>query len=122
MVKSVIILTDSTPVGKNSPLEAIRLGSGFMGLGEDIACKIVFRGDAVLTLSKTIDPTKVGIDSYAEHLEMAELSDLELCVVEEDLKARGLTTDDLVEFEFLKVVNLANVSEMIQAAETTFRF
>ena len=122
MVKSVIILTNSTPVGKNSPVEAIRLGSGFMGLGEDITCKIVFQGDAVLTLSNSIDPTKVGMDSYAEYLEMAELSDLELCVVEEDLKIRGLTKDDLVEYELLKVVSIANVSEMIQTAETTFRF
>ena len=122
MVKSVIILTNSTPVGKNSPVEAIRLGSGFMGLGEDITCKIVFQGDAVLTLSNSIDPTNVGMDSYAEYLEMAELSDLELCVVEEDLKIRGLTKDDLVEYELLKVVSIANVSEMIQTAETTFRF
>ena len=93
-----------------------------MGLGEDIGCKIVFRGDAVLTLSKTIDPTKVGIDSYSEHLEMAELSDLELCVVEEDLNIRGLTKEDLIDYELLKIVSLANVSEMIQTADTTFRF
>jgi sulfur relay (sulfurtransferase) DsrF/TusC family protein len=122
MVKSVVIITDSAPVGKNSSTEAIRLGSGFMGLGEDIACKIVFRGDAALTMRKSTDPTKVGMDSYAEHLEMAELSDLELFVVEEDLKTRGLTKDDLVEYELLKVVSLADVSEMIQTAETTFRF
>ncbi len=122
MVKSVIIVTDSSPIGKNSSIEAIRLGSGFMGLGEDISCKIVFRGDAVLTLRKTIDPTKVGMDSLSEHLEMAELSDLELCVVEEDLNTRGLSKDDLVEYELLKIVNQANVSEMIQTAETTFRF
>jgi sulfur relay (sulfurtransferase) DsrF/TusC family protein len=122
MVKSVIIVTDSSPIGKNSSVEAIRLGSGFMGLGEDISCKIVFRGDAVLTLSKTINPAKIGMDSLSEHLEMAELSDLELCVVEEDMTSRGLTRTDLVEHEFLKVVTQANVSEMIQTAETTFRF
>ena len=121
MVKSVVIITDSTPVGKNSAVEAIRLGSGFMGLGEEIDCKIVFRGDAVLTLSK-LDPAKVGIDSYAEHLEMAELSDLELCVVEEDLKMRGLAKEDLHEYELLKVVNLAEVSEMMLVADTTFRY
>ena len=62
------------------------------------------------------------MDSLSEHLEMAELSDLELCVVEEDLKSRGLTSEDLVEYELLKVVNQVNVSEMILTAETTFRF
>ena len=122
MVKSVVIITDSNPVGKNSPVEAIRLGSGFMGLGEDIACKIVFRGDAVITLSKSVDPTKLGMNSFAEHIEMAELSDLELCVTEEDLNTRGLTKEDLIEYELLKVVNQAKVSEMILEAETTFRF
>jgi sulfur relay (sulfurtransferase) DsrF/TusC family protein len=122
MVKSVVIITDSSPLGKNSSTEAIRLGSGFMGLGTDIACKIVFRGDAVLTLRKSIDPAKIGMNSLSEHLEMAELSDLELCVVEEDLKSRGLTSENLVDYELLKVVNLAVVSDMIQNAETTFRF
>ncbi len=121
MVRSVVIIADSSPVGKNSAVEAIRLGSGFKGLGEEIECKIVFRGDGVLTLSK-LDPTKVGIDSYSEHIEMAELSDLELCVVEEDLKMRGLAKEDLLEYELLKVVTLAKVSEMILEADTTFRY
>jgi len=122
MVKSVVIIANSGPIGKNSPLEAIRLGSGYMGLGEDVDCKIVFRGDAVLTVSKTLDPTILGMDSYAEHLEMAELSDLELYVVEEDLNAIGLESTDLIEYELLNVIPLSQVAELILNADSTFRF
>jgi len=92
-----------------------------MGLGEDVDCKIVFRGDAVLTLSKNLDPTKLGMDSYAEHLEMAELSDLELFVVEEDLKENGLTSEDLIEYELLKTIPLSKIIELMAEADTTFR-
>jgi sulfur relay (sulfurtransferase) DsrF/TusC family protein len=121
MVKSVVIITDNSPIGKNSPFESIRLGAGFMGLGEDVNCKIVFQRDAVLSLRKNLDPTKLGMDSFAEHLEMAELSDLELFVVEDYLKIHGITADDLVEYEFLKVIPLSEVTELMLQADTTFR-
>jgi sulfur relay (sulfurtransferase) DsrF/TusC family protein len=121
MVKSVVIITDNSPIGKNSPFESIRLGAGFMGLGEDVNCKIVFQRDAVLSLRKNLDPTKLGMDSFVEHLEMAELSDLELFVVEDYLKIHGITADDLVEYEFLKVIPLSEVTELMLQADTTFR-
>ena len=47
MVESVVIISDQAPIGKNSVVEAIRIGSGFTALGEIIDCKIVFTGDAV---------------------------------------------------------------------------
>ena len=42
MVESVLIISDQSPVGKNFAAETIRIGSGFVALGEFIDCKIVF--------------------------------------------------------------------------------
>ncbi|MFX1275272.1 MAG: DsrE family protein [Promethearchaeota archaeon] len=122
MIESVVIICDKSPIGKNSAIEAIRLGSGFMGLGEEIDCKIVFTGDAVYLLSKNADPTAVGMDSYEEALEMADLSDLELKVIDTSLNDAGLTNDDLIEYENLKIIDINDLAEIIGGATTTFRF
>ena len=47
MVESAVIITDQSSIGKNSAVEAIRIGSGFVALGEIIDCKVIFMGDAV---------------------------------------------------------------------------
>ena len=62
MVESVVVISDQSPVGKNSAVEAIRIGSGFTALGEFIDCKIVFTGDAVYLFNKNCDPEAVGMD------------------------------------------------------------
>ena len=122
MIDSVVIICNKSPIGKNSAIEAIRLGSGFMGLGEEIDCKIVLTGDAVYLVSKHADPTTVGMDSYEEALEMADLSDLELNVVDTSLNDAGLTTEDLIEYENLNIIDMARLTEIIEEAKTCFRF
>ena len=122
MIESVVIICDKSPIGKNSALEAIRLGSGFMGLGEEIDCKIVFTGDAVYLLSKNADPTAIGMDSYEEALEMADLSDLELKVIDTSLNDAGLTKEDLIDYENLEIIDMTELTNIIRGATTTFRF
>ena len=96
-MESVLVMCNRGPFGSNSAYEAIRLGAGFMGLGEDINCKILFHGDAVLSVKKNLNSNKIGMDSYAEGFEMADLSELPIIVIEEDLLTRGMTAADLVE-------------------------
>jgi len=122
MVESVVIICDKSPIGRNSAIEAIRLGSGFMGLGEDIDCKIVFTGDAVYFLNKHADPTAIGMDSYEEALEMADLSDLELKVVDTALEEAGIKSDDLIEYENLKIITNNDLATIMGEARTCFRF
>lgn len=122
MIKSVVIVSDQSPVGKNSAIEALRLGSGFRGLGEEIDCQVVLMGDAVYLLSKHADPSKIGVDSFDEPMEMAELSDLEILVLDSAISDAGLTKEDLVEFEGLKIIDLKTLAEIIENADTTFRF
>ncbi len=122
MIESVVIICNKSPIGKNSAIEAIRLGSGFMGLGEEIDCKIVLTGEAVFLVSKYADPTAIGMDSYEEALEMADLSDLELDVIDTSLIEVGLTKEDLIDYDNLNIIDVNRLSEIVEEATTCFRF
>jgi sulfur relay (sulfurtransferase) DsrF/TusC family protein len=122
MIESVVVISDQSPIGKNSAIEAIRIGSGFTALGEFIDCKIVLTGNAVYLFNKSCNPEAVGMDSLEEVLEMADLSDLEVYVIESALKEAGMSKEDLIEYENLKVINYDELTELIANADTTFRF
>ena len=122
MVESVVVITDQSPIGKNSAAEAIRIGSGFVALGEYVNCQVVFTGDAVFLLNKNANPQAVGMDSNDEVVEIADLSDLELYIIDTDLKNAGMTEDDLIEYESLKVITVEELSELIDQADLAFRF
>ena len=122
MVESVVVISDQSPIGRNSAVEAIRIGSGFTALGEFIDCKIVFTGDAVYLFNKNCEPEAVGMDPLAEVLEMAELSDLEVYLIESALTEAGLTKEDLIEYENLKIIDFDGLTDLIAKADTCFRF
>ena len=122
MVESVVVITDQSPIGKNSAAEAIRIGSGFVALGEYVNCQVVFTGDAVYLLNKNAVPDAVGMDPNDEVLEIADLSDLELYIIDSDLKNAGMTEDDLIEYENLKVITVDELSDLIDQADLAFRF
>lgn len=122
MVESVIIISDQSPVGKNSAAEAIRIGSGFVALGEYISCQVVLTGDAVYLFSKNTKPELIGMDNFDEIVEMADLSDLKVCIVDSALQKAGLTSDDLIEYENLKIISINDLAELIDEADTCFRF
>ncbi|MBA7688589.1 hypothetical protein ES703_97074 [subsurface metagenome] len=122
MVESVVVISDQSPIGRNSAVEAIRIGSGFTALGEFIDCKIVFTGDAVYLFNKNCEPEAVGMNPLAEVLEMAELSDLEVYLIESALTEAGLTKDDLIEYENLKIIDFDDLTDLIAKADTCFRF
>ncbi|MEX2684988.1 MAG: DsrE family protein [Candidatus Sigynarchaeota archaeon] len=121
MVESIIILSDRSPVGSNSAVEAIRMGAGLTALGDTIPTKVVLSGDAVLLMAKDADPTAVKQDTINSVMEMADLSDLEIYVVKEALGDAGLQQDDLRSYAKLKIVSQAELSSMVAGAATTFR-
>jgi hypothetical protein len=55
-------------------------------------------------------------------MEIADLSDLELYVVDTALTNAGMSADDLVEYEKLKIITIDEVVELIENADTSFRF
>ena len=122
MVESALVITDKSPVGKNSAVEAIRIGSGFVALGEYIECKVVFTGDAVYLLSKEAAPQVVGMDTLEEVFEMADLSDLELLILDSAMANAGLSESDLIEYENLKVISVDDLVDFIDNVDFCFRF
>ena len=62
------------------------------------------------------------MDPLTEVLEMADLSDLEVYLIESALTEAGMTKDDLTEYENLKVINYDELTELIAKADTSFRF
>lgn len=122
MVESVVIISDQSPIGRNSTVEAIRIGSGFTALGEFIDCKIVFTGDAVYLFNKACNPEVVGMDPLTEVLEMADLSDLEVYIIESALIDAGLTKADMIDYENLKIIDYDDLTDLIANADTCFRF
>lgn len=121
MVKSVLILCDKGPFGTNSACEAVRLGSGFIGLGEDVDCKVAFMGDAVLSMRNNLKAEQIGLDSLEEALEMADLTDMEIILIKEDMNERGLKKEDIVEYENVSIVSIKDFSDIIKEFDTVFK-
>lgn len=120
-MESVLILCDKGPFGTNIANEAIRLGAGFIGLGEDVNCKLVFLGDAVLFMKKNLQPGLIGMDSLEEGVEMADLTELSVVLVREDMESRGMSEEDLRDYENLSVISISELTGLINEYPTVFK-
>ena len=122
MVKSVVILCEDSPIGKNSAVEAIRMGAGIMAVGDLDECKIIFMGDSVYFLSKKFDPEKVNRDAPTNIFRLMELSDLEIFVLDSALEVAGIKNSDLIDNDNVKVATVQEISKLILKAEETYRY
>jgi len=122
MVKSVVIICEDSPIGKNSAVEAIRLGAGIMAVGDLDRCKIIFMGDSVYFLSKNFDPTKVNMDPPTNIFRLIELSDLEIYALDSALEIAGINPSDLIEYDSVKVASMQEISKIILEADVMYRY
>ena len=122
MVKSVVILCEDSPIGKNSAVEAIRMGAGIMAVGDLDECKIIFMGDSVYFLSKNFDPEKVNRDAPSNIYILMELSDLEVYALDSALEIAGISHSDLIEFDNIKVASMREISKFIIEADVMYRY
>ena len=122
MVKSVVIICEDSPIGKNSAVEAIRMGAGIMAVGDLDDCKIIFMGDSVYFLSKNFDPEKVNRDPPSNIFRLMELSDLDVSVLDSALEVAGIKESDLIEYDNVKVTSMLEISRIILEADLTYRY
>jgi len=122
VVKSVVILCEDSPIGKNSAVEAIRMGAGIMAVGDLDKCKIVFMGDSVYLLSKNFNPEKVNRDAPSNIFRLMELSDLEVYALDSALEIVGINHSDLIELDNVKVASMQEISKFILEADATYRY
>jgi len=122
MVKSVVILCEDSPIGKNSAVEAIRMGAGITAVGDLDDCKIIFMGDSVYFLSKNFDPEKVNREAPTNIFRLMELSDLEVYALDSALEIAGIKGSDLIGYDNVKVANIQEISKIIFEADVTYRY
>lgn len=122
MTKSVVIICEDSPIGKNSAIEAIRMGAGIMVLGDLDECKIIFMGDSVYLLSKSFNPEKINMDRLDNIFHMLELSDIEIYALDSALEIAGLNDNDLLNFDNINIATLKEISEYILKADVTYKF
>ncbi len=121
MVKSILIISDQSPIGSNATAESIRIGSGLMIYGE-IRVKIVFRGDAVFFLSKHLNPEAINMDSVDPILRLMELSRIDMYVLDISLQRAGLNSSDLNAYANLNIITEKELAELLVNADASFRF
>ncbi|MFW9950380.1 MAG: DsrE family protein [Candidatus Thorarchaeota archaeon] len=122
LVKSVVIICEDSPIGKNSTTESIRLGAGLMVLGDIESCKIIFMGDSVYFLTKKFNPEFLNMESMDSIYRMLELSDIEIFVLDSALNGAGITKEELIDLKVVKVASIKEISNFISQADTTFRY
>ncbi|TFG23903.1 MAG: hypothetical protein EU532_13030 [Promethearchaeota archaeon] len=122
MVKSIVILCDDSPFGKNSAVESIRMATGLMAVGDIKHCKVIFMGDAVYFLNKNLKPEAVGLLPFTNIMRLMDLSELEIYIFDESLENADMDNSDLISSENLKIVNIQEISQLILNADITFKY
>ena len=105
MVKSVVVMCDQSPIGKNTAAESLRFASGLISLS-DLDLKVIFLEDAVYFFNKNIDPEAVKRDSFTSIMRLVKLSDLDIYLLDKSLKERGMDETDLISYEKTPQLNM----------------
>lgn len=121
MVKSVLIICDKSPFGTNSANEAIRISSGLIGLGAGVRSQVIFMGDAVMFMNKNLKPELIGMDNLAEGLEMADLTELPMVLVKEDMAERGLQKEDLINYSKIEIIRSEELPKIALEFDVIFK-
>lgn len=122
MVKSIVLICEDSPFGKNSVIESIRMATGLLAIGDLDDCKVIFMGDAVYFLNKNLNPEALNVDPFSNIMRLMELSDLEVFVHDEALKTAGLDSSELIAYENLIIVNSEKISQLILEADMSFKY
>jgi len=122
MVKSIVLICEDSPFGKNSVIESIRMATGLLAIGDLDDCKVIFMGDAVYFLNKNLNPEALNVDPFSNIMRLMELSDLEVFIHDEALKTAGLDSSELIAYENLIIVNSEKISQLILEADMSFKY
>ena len=122
MIKSIVIICEDSPFGKNSVIESIRMATGLLAVGDLDNCQVIFMEDAVYFLNKNLNPEALNVDPFSNIMRLIELSDLEVYVHDKALDSAGLEQSDLISYENLKIVSNEEISQLIIEANMTFKY
>ena len=92
-----------------------------MALGEEIKCKVIFYGDGVYFMKKGLNSSIINVDSIEDGMEMAELSELPILVVKEDLEERGIKNDDLIDYANTEIISRDEIPKVLLEFPAAFK-
>jgi len=122
MVKSVIILCEDGPFGKNSVEESIRMAAGLLAVGDIEDSKVILLSDAVYFLDKNLKPEVLRMDDFANIKRLIELSDLQIYVHDNALDFAGIKASDLILPDNVKIIDIKQISKLVLEAEMCFKY
>ncbi|MFW9785385.1 MAG: DsrE family protein [Candidatus Heimdallarchaeota archaeon] len=122
MVKSVLIMCEDGPFGKNSVVESIRMAAGLLAVGDIEDCKVLLLKDAVYFLNKNLKPEVLKMDKFENIIKLIELSELKIYIHDEALKLAGLKINDLILQDFLHIINTKEISQLVLEVDISFKY
>jgi sulfur relay (sulfurtransferase) DsrF/TusC family protein len=122
MVKSVVILCEDGPFGKNSVEESIRMAAGLLAVGDIEDCKVILLRDAVYFLNKNLKPKALHMDDFSNIKRLIELSDLEIYVHDEALEFAGIEPSELILNDNVKIITIKEISKIILESDISFKY
>lgn len=122
MVKSIVIICEDSPIGKNSVVESIRMATGILAIGDIEKCKVILMGDAIYFLNRNLNPKVLNIDNFSDIMRLMDFSEIEIYALDDALLIAGIDHSDLIQYNNLKIVNFNEVSKLILEADMCFRY
>lgn len=122
MVKSIVIICEESPFGKNSVIESIRLATGLLAIGDIDDVKVILMKDAIYFLNQNLNPEAINVDNFDNIIRLVELSGIEIFIHDHALKVAGLESTDLILKDNIKIVDINKISQLVLEADMSFRY
>jgi sulfur relay (sulfurtransferase) DsrF/TusC family protein len=122
MINSIVMISEDAPFGKNAVVEAFRMATGLLAVGDIEDVKVILMKDAVHFLRNNLNPKAINADSFDNIMKLIEYSEIEIFVHDDALKKAGMEREDLVENENLQVVDIKKISQLISDTDMSFKY
>jgi sulfur relay (sulfurtransferase) DsrF/TusC family protein len=119
MDEALIILT-CPPFGRVLAVECLRMASGLKAM--DINATIILFGEAMVTLAKNQDGTGIRMPAMNAALDILVLSEVQIAVIQEEMDIMGISKTDLIDYQYLEVIDRDELDARLASARCTFRF
>ena len=116
-MERIVVIFRKGPYGQINSLEGVRVGQGLLVL--DVENDAVFIDDGVFNLIKNQNPEGIGHHSVMGALEALHRYEVPIFALDESLEQRGIKSEDLDPKLEVKIISIAELSELLLEACAT---
>ena len=116
-MERIIVLFRKGPYGQINSLEGVRVGQGLLVL--DVENDAVFIDDGVFNLIKNQNPEGIGHHSVMGALEALHRYEVPIFALDISLEQRGIRPEDLDPKLEVKIISVAELSDLLLEACAT---